>query len=194
MHGCISGCGRVAELPNDIRELTSLRHLNIGECSNLWQMPPSFGELTSLQHLSDFKVGKRDCGDGKSYGLDALATLNLRGCLRIIYDDDNGEWGTDDLMLKCGQIPYTLEVLSIERHPSMRIPAWWREEPSSRLPQLECLVLVNCKHVKHLLPLKCLPCLRILDLIALSELEYVDEDEVVSTTWFFPSLQNLTYW
>ncbi|KAL8153655.1 LOW QUALITY PROTEIN: hypothetical protein V2J09_011415 [Rumex salicifolius] len=110
----VSGCDNLVKLPKDIRKLVSLRHLINHECYDLVCMPPTLGKLTSLEHLSEFKVSKS--GDGKYYGLDALARLNLlRGSLMIEYD-------TSDVLFECEQISGTLETLWIKHYSSIRMP------------------------------------------------------------------------
>lgn len=162
--------------------------MNNTDCIRLEQMPLSFGELTSFQHLGEFRVIKGGGVDGNYCGLDTLARFNLQGSLAIIYNWDLSGGSKDGLMLECGQISDTLETLCLICYPNLRVAAWWREDPASRLPNLKSLGLASSQHVKHLPPLRCLPCLYMVDL---PELEYMEDEEIASTASFFPCLQKL---
>lgn len=147
-------------------------------------MPSRFDELTSLEYLSDFKVSKG--GD-----LNSLKGLNLQGQLTIFYDI-NGGWSENEMMIEHGQIPETIAGLSIHNYPNIRIPVWWKEDVDTRqLFGVRRLTLEGCRRVEHLPRLGCLPRLRDLKLYSFDELKYIEEEEVVSTTPFFPSLQLL---
>ncbi|KAL5978330.1 hypothetical protein ACLOJK_029447 [Asimina triloba] len=45
-------------LPNEMRKLTNMRHLDLEGCMNTESMPPQIGRLTFLQTLSWFIIGR----------------------------------------------------------------------------------------------------------------------------------------
>uniref|UniRef100_A0A803L2Z8 NB-ARC domain-containing protein n=1 Tax=Chenopodium quinoa TaxID=63459 RepID=A0A803L2Z8_CHEQI len=69
-------CSNLEQLPNGFTKLANLRHLGISKCFILREMPSGFEKMRSLRELNTFIVGKNN-------GVDALATLELRGNLEI---------------------------------------------------------------------------------------------------------------
>ncbi|XP_058078560.1 putative disease resistance protein RGA3 [Magnolia sinica] len=71
-------CYNLAELPRDMSNMTSLRHLEISSHQRWTHMPANMGELKFLQTLPIFIIGQdRGCG------IKELQDLNLRGSLII---------------------------------------------------------------------------------------------------------------
>jgi len=54
----LRNCNHLYSLPKGTRQLTSLRHLDLGTLSCLDSMPPEMGALTQLRTLSNFVVGE----------------------------------------------------------------------------------------------------------------------------------------
>ncbi|KAL6002072.1 hypothetical protein ACLOJK_037520 [Asimina triloba] len=72
-------CSNVGELPNEMRKLINLRHLDIKGCRNIISMPPQIGRLACLQTLPLFIMGR-----GREGGIAELKELaGIRGKLMI---------------------------------------------------------------------------------------------------------------
>ncbi|XP_073138185.1 putative disease resistance RPP13-like protein 1 [Henckelia pumila] len=75
----LKNCTRITALPEDTKNLSKLRHLDLDIKEQLVHMPPNFGRLTELQALSAFIVG-----DKKENGIAQISNMNsLRGSLCI---------------------------------------------------------------------------------------------------------------
>ncbi|KAG1371054.1 disease resistance protein RGA2-like [Cocos nucifera] len=74
----LSGCWRLHKLPEDMRNMTSLRHLYIDRCDSLKHLPAGIGQLSSLQILTKYIVGN-DAGRR----IVELNGLNLGGLLEL---------------------------------------------------------------------------------------------------------------
>ncbi|XP_073151142.1 putative disease resistance protein RGA3 [Henckelia pumila] len=75
----LKNCHQLHELPEDTKNLSDLRHLDLDIKGQLIAMPPHFGRLTNLQSLSAFIVGIRE-----ENGVTQIRNMDLlRGSLCI---------------------------------------------------------------------------------------------------------------
>ncbi|KAL9150876.1 hypothetical protein ABFS82_11G016700 [Erythranthe guttata] len=75
----LKNCSQLIELPQNTRNLSNLRHLELDTKGQLQCMPLGFGRLTSLQTLSTYVVGRK-----KGHGIEELKDMDcLRGSLCI---------------------------------------------------------------------------------------------------------------
>ncbi|XP_075644130.1 putative disease resistance protein RGA4 isoform X2 [Castanea sativa] len=204
-------CHYLEQLPRDITNLVSLRHLNDRGCIKL-RLPQGLQKLTGLQSLPLFNAGNNG-------GLRELNELNnLRGTLEIkileqLEDANSGcevknlrekqyleklklTWahqeGHDEMLLDSLQPHPNLKILEVSGYTGVTFSRW--------LPSIKNLVditLRRCVRCKHLPPLSELPSLESLCLYEMKDLECIsdrDISEEVSTLPFFPSLKSLRVW
>ncbi|XP_048448021.1 disease resistance protein RGA2 [Pyrus x bretschneideri] len=201
----LSWCGRLVELPRDIKKMINLRHLILEGCWELSGMPRGIGELNGVRTLNRFVLSESNClGRGGSAGLAELGTLKelrgklLIGNLRHVVSESNV--GTPlkdkhhlcslDLIWKEGEDISAVDEEDIIK--SMEVL-----QPHSKLKQLEVwgyggvrfaswfsslinivnLRLMWCKRCQRLPPLDHLPSLKKLELHGLEKLEYMSENE-----------------
>ncbi|XP_073155763.1 putative disease resistance RPP13-like protein 1 [Henckelia pumila] len=75
----LKNCRQIRELPDETKNLSNLRHLDLDIKGQLTKMPPHFGRLTNLQSLSAFIVGNKE-----ENGISQMSDMNLlRGSLCI---------------------------------------------------------------------------------------------------------------
>ncbi|XP_077230172.1 disease resistance protein RGA2-like [Tasmannia lanceolata] len=142
----LSRCELFRELPNDMRNLTNLRRLDLQTEIRLHFFPPRIGKLTSVQTLSKFVVGSKESGN--SIG-ELKDPMNLRGAIHISHLKRvrNGEeaqvanlknkkhlrqltfqWelGSEDgqEVLESVQPHTNLEILRIEGYRGVYFPSW----------------------------------------------------------------------
>ncbi|XP_058078566.1 putative disease resistance protein RGA3 [Magnolia sinica] len=209
------GLYELAELPRDMSNMTSLRHLEINEYDNLTHMPANMGELKFIQTLSIFIIGQdRGCG------IKELQDLNLRGSL-IIRNLENvmsradaqeanlkekpnlhklcfswGSWGQDIDLKLTGNVEETFEGLrphsnlkrlEVKGYVGVRFPHWMT---SSNLVEIS---LINCRRCEQLPQLGQLPLLKVLVIQGMHAVKSIGNhfygDNVAEG---FPSLEKLT--
>jgi hypothetical protein len=190
-------CNYLSELPQGIKFLSNLRHLELPLMDN-WNvyMPHEIGELTKLQTMHMIKVG----GDSASCGIDDLVNLGkLRGelCISGIENvsiaqinvesttKDKRElrklilhWSCVDSMfadealpvLDCLQPHSALEELIIWGFSGVRFPVWLGNQYMFRLANLE---LKDCPNCEELPFLGQLPCLKHVSVNSLTSIKYV---------------------
>ncbi|XP_065874354.1 putative disease resistance protein RGA3 isoform X2 [Euphorbia lathyris] len=178
-------CKNLIELPEDLRKLINLFCLDIRR-TGLRDMPPRMGELAELQTLTTFILGK----NGRSRIKELGKLQNLKGELTIEIRQDFVSSGDSSLcpellnklefkwdgqsreldqenQLK-GLCPHTnLENLSIIGYKGLQFPNWL-----TRLSNLVCLKLSQCKNSSSLPPLG--------QLASLEDLTIIEFDSVVS--------------
>ena len=211
----LSNCGRLRKLPEDIEKLINLRNLEINSCHSLTHMPRGLGKLTHLQILSEFVSTVSEHYVDSAGGLNELSTLNnLRGELRVknlspearteeanlrgkqflrslmlIWDfaaADKFDVAQYEKSLEGLQPHSNLKELSLSAYGGTRFPRW--------LPSHTNLVkffLWRCTKSQHIPQLNHLPCLEVLVLEDMTELEYISENHYSSAEEFFPSLKEL---
>ncbi|XP_068328820.1 disease resistance protein RGA2-like [Pyrus communis] len=201
----LSCCGRLVELPRDIKKMINLRHLFLGGCKGLSGMPGGIGELNGVRTLNRFVLSESNClGRGGSAGLAELGTLNeLRGelfvkNLRHVVSESNVGTPLKDKQHLCSlDLEWTSRVDGSAVDEEDIIKSMEVLQPHSNLKQLEVwyyggvrfaswfsslinivyLKLWVCKRCQHLPPLDLLPSLKSLCLIELEMLEYISENE-----------------
>nr|TKW12597.1 hypothetical protein SEVIR_5G046600v2 [Setaria viridis] len=179
----------LVELPIDIKNLTSLYHLDASKEHGTIYVPPGIGQLTKLQTLTTFTVG----GVSWNCKLSELAHLNsLKGCLHIRSlnnvenaEDAKGaclatkklkklslEWcpsgedvESDDRIYAAEHVldalkPHLfLEELNIKGYYGLKFPSWIADHT---LSDLVSITLDNCYNCVKLPTLGTLPVLRCL--------------------------------
>ncbi|XP_058078543.1 putative disease resistance protein RGA4 [Magnolia sinica] len=208
------GLYELAELPRDMSNMTSLRHLEITDYDILTHMPANMGELKFLQTLPIFIIGQdRGCG------IKELQDLNLRGSL-IIRNLENvmsradaqeanlkekpnlhklcfswGSWGQDIDLKLAGNVEETFEGLrphsnlkrlEVEGYVGVRFPHWMT---SLNLVEIS---LINCRRCEQLPQLGQLPLLKVLVIQGMHAVKSIGNhfygDNVAEG---FPSLEEL---
>ncbi|KAL2348894.1 hypothetical protein Fmac_002894 [Flemingia macrophylla] len=194
----LSRCFSLIELPKDFEKLTRLKHLDIEGCRSLSCMPSHLGKLETLSAF----VANKDVNNIVE-GLCKLAELKtLRRRLEIVYRNWMQQFSENNIKpqtkllvedltlrrdLETGQNTdkpdKSLDLLLIlETHSELRVlvlvgyessglPAWF----ASSFENLVKLSLQDCPGCSSLNCQDKLPKLRILELIRLDILEYVEE-------------------
>ncbi|KAL6633961.1 hypothetical protein ACP70R_026632 [Stipagrostis hirtigluma subsp. patula] len=190
------------ELPIDIKNLTSLYHLDASNQHNTIYVPPGIGQLTNLQTLTTFTVG----GVSWDCKVSELACLNnLKGYLHIQnlnnVDAEDArsaclntkklkklslEWchgGEDvesnDKVLIAKEVldalkPHgLLAELNIKGYYGLEFPSWMADYS---LSHLVTITLDNCYNCEKLPPLGVLPLLRCLFIQNLREIRVISSE------------------
>ncbi|CAL4968177.1 unnamed protein product [Urochloa decumbens] len=211
----------LVELPNDIKNLTSLYHLDASKEHGPIYVPPGIGQLINLQTLTTFTVG----GVSWNCKLSELSHLNsLKGCLHIrsLNNVENAEdanraclatkklkklsleWcpigeivESDDRICAAEHVldalkPHLLlEELNIKGYYGLKFPSWMADHT---LSDLVSITLDNCYNCVKLPTLGTLPGLRFLFIKNLRGVQVITF-EFCSTDIFnrksFPKLETL---
>ncbi|CAD6263072.1 unnamed protein product [Miscanthus lutarioriparius] len=211
-------CNSLGELPQGIKFLTNLRHLELPSMDN-WNMcmPCEIGELTNLQTMHVIKVGS----DSGSCGIADLVNLNkLKGelCISGIENITSAQitpeasmknkvelrklilhWSCVDSMfsddassvLDSLQPHSDLEELTITGFCGVRFPLWLGNEYMFSLSILELKDCLNCKELPSLgrsSTSRAFPTLETLKFMNMDSWELWDEIEATD----FHCLQHLT--
>ncbi|KAL6335489.1 hypothetical protein AAG906_029732 [Vitis piasezkii] len=206
-----SNSGRFLRLPQGMRKLINLRHLE-WEGSRVLMLPKGIGRLTSLRTLTEFRIiGVCKIGE--------LKNLNsLRGGLVISGIDnvkDAEEAGEAELKNK--KHLHHLELMgfgwlgsaaskgvaeALQPHQNLKslkisyysaateFPSWIA---ASSLAQLKKLQIMHCSQVTYLPPLGELPLLESLIIEHMKRLKYVGGEFLGSSTTAFPKLKHLRF-
>ncbi|XP_068344264.1 disease resistance protein RGA2-like [Pyrus communis] len=204
-------CSRLKALLTNLRNLSSLRHLNNSNVPALEEMPTELGRLTNLQTLQTFVVGKESgLGISEIGGL-----LQLRGPLHLsrlenvldVQDAMKAKFvnkdGLDELVLEWSDKkdmkvdvldslrPHqNLQVLTITRYGGLKFPLWVGD------PLFTNMVLVRlegCNECQFLPPLGQLPSLKELFISGMSAVENVGIEFYGEGNLPFPLLDSLTF-
>lgn len=204
-------CSRLKALLTNLRNLSSLRHLNNSNVPALEVMPTELGRLTNLQTLQTFVVGKESgLGISEIGGL-----LQLRGPLHLsrlenvldVQDAMKAKFvnkdGLDELVLEWSDKkdmkvevldslrPHqNLQVLTITRYGGLKFPQWVGN------PLFTNMVLVRlegCNECQFLPPLGQLPSLKELYISGMSAVENVGIEFYGEGNLPFPLLDSLTF-
>lgn len=211
----------LVELPNDIKKLTRLYHLDASKEHGPIYVPPGIGQLKNLWTLTTFTVG----GVSWNCELSELAHLNsLKGCLHIRSlnnvenaEDAKGaclaakklkklslEWchhgedaKSDDRMHVAEHVlhalkPHTLlEELTIKDYYGLEFPSWMADHS---MCDLVSITIDNCYNCEKLPPLGALPALRCLFIQNLRGVQLITHDFCATGTIShksFPKLEVL---
>ncbi|GKV35189.1 hypothetical protein SLEP1_g43491 [Rubroshorea leprosula] len=204
----LMGCNHLKRVPDDIRNLVSLRHLYFN-CEK--HMPKEIGQLTSLQTLPLFVVGVE-----KGYRIEELGCLSqLRGELHIQKLEDVGskveaskaklkekkklqglkfKWSAereannninDEQVLKGLQPHPNLKSLVIWYYQGKNFPSWMQGVVNSSLNNLMKLELRHCNECLYLPSLSLLCNLQFLEIEGIKKVKsmgsrfYVDQSNRV---------------
>ncbi|GKV51837.1 hypothetical protein SLEP1_g58461 [Rubroshorea leprosula] len=193
------GCRSLMDLPSDIGNLVSLRHIHVNDESH---MPRGVGKLTSLQTLPLFVVGTK-----KGQRIEELKDLSqLRGKLKIcnleqVRESEATEakleakvklfklqfvWSrnraisnnNDEVVLDRLQPHSNLKSLTIENYKGVNFPSWMVKDVSSsassfRLNSIVKLKLIDCDECGDILCLGLLPKLKVLNIRAMSKVKRI---------------------
>ncbi|KAK9903850.1 hypothetical protein M0R45_000822 [Rubus argutus] len=209
----LKSCPKLLHLPENLKDLIKLRHLDFDRHRQLSSMPIDVGKLTSLETLHAFRVGKE-----KGYQIEELK--NMR-CLRGSISITNLENVADFLQAEAAMLhnkqyldrlelewngmrdqmqPVQQEVLTgLEPHVGLKelrvtgycgsfFPKWIAESSFSKLESIE---LENCPFCVLLPSLGQLPALKKLLVQNMCNLEGVDHLFCGSSAGFL-SLETLT--
>ncbi|XP_004300918.1 PREDICTED: putative disease resistance RPP13-like protein 1 [Fragaria vesca subsp. vesca] len=213
----LKSCPKLLHLPENLKDLIKLRHLDFDRHRQLSSMPRDIGKLTSLETLHAFRVGKE-----KGYQIEELKDMRcLRGSISItnlenVADSYQAEAAMlhnkqylDRLELEWNGIrgqmqPVQQEVLTgLEPHAGLKklrvagycgllFPKWIE---SSAFSKLESIDLENCPFCGLLPALGQLPALKELFIQNMSTLEVVDHlfcGHSTHSSAAFQSLETLT--
>uniref|UniRef100_A0A0E0H343 NB-ARC domain-containing protein n=1 Tax=Oryza nivara TaxID=4536 RepID=A0A0E0H343_ORYNI len=190
-------CNYLSELPQGIKFLANLRHLELPRIDN-WNvyMPCGISELTNLQTMHTIKF----TSDSGSCGIADLVNLdNLRGelCISGIENVSKEQIATEAIMKNKGELRKLVlqwshndsmfandasSVLdSLQPHPALeeliimgffgvKFPVWMGSQCSFKLSFLE---LKDCRNCKELPSLGLLPCLKHLFINSLTSIKHV---------------------
>ncbi|KAL5720550.1 protein-serine/threonine phosphatase [Ranunculus cassubicifolius] len=177
----LRGCIKLLSLPEDMRKLRYLHHLDVDvACLLLW-MPPGLGDLTSLRTLPAFVVGKeKGCGITELEHM-AMLSGNL-AILRLenVSSSDEAKEATLDrkilinklelqwtelqdgyMLLENLQPHEDIRELEIVGYGGVKFPSWIGDPIFSSLTILN---IHSCTRCKFLPPLGKLPSLRCLSI------------------------------
>ncbi|KAL5988461.1 hypothetical protein ACLOJK_036226 [Asimina triloba] len=184
-------CTNLVRLPNEMRKLTNMLHLDLDGCSNIESMPPQIGRLTFLQTLPWFVVGRE-----RERGIAELKELtDLRGKLVIKKLENVTEavdaelanltnkpfidhlslewstgrsWSTQEEELVEGLRPHrSLKKLELDGYMGTHFPSWMH----TCLSNLTAFHLRNCRRCSILPPLGRLPSLSYLEIKGMDQVE-----------------------
>ncbi|KNA11055.1 hypothetical protein SOVF_138560, partial [Spinacia oleracea] len=183
-------------------------------------MPRRFGQLASLETLDYFIVGKNN-------GLDALSRLNLVGGCQIYFKKRRQNMRAEAMLanlkekkltflklnwsflhdigagevIECLQPPCTLKAFHIQEWKGVGFPSWGIDEIPCLLPNLVSITIEGCIRCQYLPTFSQLPHLKMLDLLVLHALEYIEIGVESSSssvgfscsraTTYFPALERL---
>ncbi|KAJ8450751.1 LOW QUALITY PROTEIN: hypothetical protein Cgig2_021223 [Carnegiea gigantea] len=228
-------CFRLVELPRDISKLVKLRHLNLDGCEELSHMPLGLGNLTNLQTLRRFVVRTGNRSNNKGVGgLDGLNCLNnLKGKLELVLDSDfEHGWANDklvsyiaranlqekeklvslhmDLCHEQSEEKSETALEGLQPHPNGRGYQVGCQIPHNSFPNLVRIELYAFNNYTYLCSFRRLPHLKVLKLVCMDTLEYVENTSTntgsphptpsnpLATTLapnpLFPSLEQLVLW
>ncbi|KAL2348885.1 hypothetical protein Fmac_002885 [Flemingia macrophylla] len=213
----LSRCFWLKKLPKDFEKLTRLQHLDIEGCLSLSSIPSHLGKLETLSafvangdvndivkglsKLAELKKprrrleivyrnGMQELGEEKIKSLKEdnspklrVLDLTLRWDLEIGQETEKSDKSLS--LLGSLQSHSELRVLVLVGYESSGLPAWF----ATGFESLVKLSLQDCPGCNHLTS-KPLPKLRILELIRLDNLEYV-EQECVKGAGFYETLVEL---
>ncbi|KAM5567922.1 putative disease resistance RPP13-like protein 1 [Rosa sericea] len=209
----LKSCPKLLHLPENLKDLIKLRHLDFDRHRQLSSMPIDVGKLTSLETLHAFKVGKE-----RGYQIEELKYMRcLRGSISITNLENVADFMQaeaamlhnkqylDRLELEWNGIrgqmqPVQQEVLTgLEPHAGLKelrvagycgllFPRWIANSAFSKLESIE---LENCPFCELLPSLGQLPALKKLLIQNMSTLEGVDRLFCGSSAAFL-SLETLT--
>ncbi|XP_058078555.1 putative disease resistance protein RGA4 [Magnolia sinica] len=208
-------CDYLAELPRDMSNMTSLRHIEISPHLRWTHMPANMGELKFLQTLPIFIIGQdRGCGIKELQGLNLRGSLIIRNLENVMCKADAQEaklkekpnlqklyfsWGQDIDLKLAGNVEETLEGLrphlnlkrlEVKGYVGVRFPHWMS---SSLLSNLVKISLIDCRRCEQLPQLGQLPLLKVLVIQGMDAVKSIGNhffgDNVAEG---FPSLEKLT--
>ncbi|KAL5980747.1 hypothetical protein ACLOJK_028657 [Asimina triloba] len=191
-------CIYLVRLPNEMRKLTNMRHLDLEGCWNFESMPLQTGRLTFLQTLPWFVVGRE-----RERGIAELKELaDLRGKLEIkklenvteavdaeqanltnkpFIDHLSLEWskdrdwstrdeGLEEELVEGLQPHPSLKILKLDGYMGTHFPSWMMKMDTC-LSNLTALYLRNCRRCSILPPLGHLPFLSYLEIEKMDQVE-----------------------
>ncbi|RWR75758.1 putative disease resistance protein RGA1 [Cinnamomum micranthum f. kanehirae] len=200
----LRSCGNLCELPKEIVNLTSLRCLDVTDCSRLTHMPVKMGQLSCLRELNLFIVGRSD--QFACSGIGELQSLNLKGHLSIEHLENvtdvndvhqanlieksnltslslgwardpshsEGLGQTEQEMVLEGFKPHqNLELLKIFGYGGVSFSSWMTDTASTKLVRI---YLSQCCRCNQLPPLGQLPCLEVLGINGLKNVESIGDE------------------
>ncbi|KAA8515648.1 hypothetical protein F0562_018741 [Nyssa sinensis] len=193
----IGSLSHLRELPREIKNLVSLRHLELDGCGSLTHMPHGLGQLTSLRTLTQFVVGHDSSAFRASGRLSELNGLvNLGGELRIVilrHLVKNEIAEAEDAKLRGNQCLESLRVVwkqeandnedaellmkglqPLQNLKMLHIQSYTGVNSPFWLLNLVEITLEDCDRCEHLPPFSQLPSLQVLKLIKMLSLEYID--------------------
>ncbi|KAF7827648.1 putative disease resistance RPP13-like protein 1 [Senna tora] len=209
----LNNCFKFLHLPQDMRNLSNLRNLELDIKRQIRSMPPQFGKLTSLQTLSAFIVAEED-----GQRIDELKNLRcLRGSIcitRLENVTNNAEAGAAELDQKphldkvelewnefkdglaeqevlAGLQPHNrIKELIITGYGGFMFPSWLS---SPSFFKLQSIYLHKCCKCTILPFLGQLPLLSSLYIHDMPDLQNVDTNFTGSSSMCFPSLLTLKF-
>ncbi|XP_021761507.1 disease resistance protein RGA2-like [Chenopodium quinoa] len=202
-HLLLVGSTRLRHMPMGLGNLTNLTILDVfivGEQTES-EVNIIMGRLSDLSRLNNLRGELHiEVRRESKYILSSeISEVNLEMKESLLYLIISFKNGTkeDERVLECLQPPSNLEALKINGYGGERLPGWMEDHQlEGHLPNLEELTFKYFKACKNLCSLGRLPCLEILKLENLDEVEYMDDntsivDELPPAS-LFPSLHKFT--
>ncbi|KAF3791406.1 putative disease resistance protein [Nymphaea thermarum] len=207
------GCYELQNLPCDLPQLLSLKHLNLGGTDSLEWLPKHIGQLSRLETLGHFivqdEVGHRI---GELQNLNSigghLSITNLEKvrnqrdamasqiCEKPKLKSLNLQWTCDEYadgkgtksIFDCLRPHSNLKMLSICNYPDIMFPKWMLDSSLCNLVKLELLDCNNCEHLPALGKLPLLEHLQMLEFPPVKSIGYEFYGTVENA---FPRLETL---
>ncbi|KAJ9692797.1 hypothetical protein PVL29_011744 [Vitis rotundifolia] len=197
----VSKCGNFLRLPQGMRKLINLRHLEWEDMIEL-TLPKGIGRLTSLRTLTGFPIigdhFRPDvCKIGELKNLNSLrGGLVISGIANVKDAEEAGEAELKNkkhlhhLELKDAASKGVAEALQPHQNLKSLKNNWIA---ASSLAQLKRLEIVYCAQVTCLPPLGELPLLESLTIKQMKRVKYVGGEFLGSSTTAFPKLKHLRF-
>nr|XP_048333077.1 putative disease resistance protein RGA3 [Ziziphus jujuba var. spinosa]XP_048333078.1 putative disease resistance protein RGA3 [Ziziphus jujuba var. spinosa]XP_048333079.1 putative disease resistance protein RGA3 [Ziziphus jujuba var. spinosa] len=187
------GCDSLTHMPSGLGQLTYLHTLNefvvkkgidstgkqhnrhVGGLNELMELNNLRGELF-IRNLGYGEDASIEYKDAKLKEKQHLHHLKLHWPERSGDHVDAREAADYEITLESLQPHANLKELSLIDYKGVRLASWL---PS--LTTLDTLLLAQCEKIENVLPLRQLPCLKSLQLVGLSSLEYISDNNNVSS-------------